>query len=40
MVDFKELLGKKELTLETEPISIFSDLDKESDKGFIRPPQE
>lgn len=40
MVDFKELLGKKELILEIEPISIFSDLDKESDKGFIRPPQE
>jgi len=40
MVDFKELLGKKELTLKIDPISIFSDLDPESDKGFIRPPQE
>ncbi|MCK5102273.1 MAG: DEAD/DEAH box helicase family protein, partial [Cyclobacteriaceae bacterium] len=40
MVDFKELLGKKELTLEIEPISIFNDLDQESDKSFIRPPQE
>ncbi len=39
MVDFKELLGKKELTLETEPISIFKGLDKDSDKDVIRPQQ-
>lgn len=39
MVDFKALLGKKELTLETEPISIFKGLDKDSDKDVIRPQQ-
>jgi hypothetical protein len=39
MVDFKVLLGKKELTLETEPISIFKDLDKDGDKDDLRTPQ-
>lgn len=39
MVDFKALLGKKELTLEIEPISIFKGLDKDSDKDVIRPQQ-
>jgi len=40
LVDFKKLLGKKELIRSTDPIEIFSNLDKESGKEYLRPPQK
>lgn len=40
MVDFEKLLGKKEFTLEIDPISIFKDLDKDSDKNDMRESQK
>lgn len=39
MVDFKKLLGKIEITKPKNPIEIFEDLDKESGKEYLRPPQ-
>lgn len=40
MVDFKKLLGKKKLVRITDPIEIFNNLDKESGKEYLRPPQK
>jgi tetratricopeptide (TPR) repeat protein len=40
MVDFSKLLTKKKPTKALDPISIFNDLDKESGKEYLRPPQE
>lgn len=40
MVDFKKLLGKKKLVKDTDPIAIFDNLDKESGKEYLRPPQK
>lgn len=40
MVDFKKLLGKRKIIKPTDPIEIFSDLDKESGKEYLRPPQK
>ena len=40
MVDFKKLLGKKKIIKPIDPIEIFSDLDKESGKEYLRPPQK
>jgi replicative superfamily II helicase len=39
MVDFEKLLGKKILAKPIDPIQIFSDLDKESGKEYLREPQ-
>ena len=40
MVDFKKLLGKKKIIKPIDPIEIFGDLDKESGKEYLRPPQK
>ena len=40
MVDFKKLLGKRKIIKPTDPIEVFSDLDKESGKEYLRPPQK
>ena len=40
MVDFDKLLGKTEIVKDIEPIAIFANLDKESGKEYLRPPQE
>ena len=40
MVDFKKRLGKKKLSLPIKPLEIYSALDRESDKGPLRPVQE
>ena len=40
LVDFKKLLGKEEIVKPIDPLEIFSDLDKESGKEYLRPPQE
>jgi len=40
LVDFKKLLGKKQITRPTDPSEIFNDLDKESGKEYLRPPQK
>jgi replicative superfamily II helicase len=40
IVDYKKLLGKEELTLETDPIKIFENLDKESTIGDLRSSQK
>jgi len=40
LVDFKKLLGKKKLVKDICPIAIFGNLDKESGKEYLRPPQE
>jgi|SRR6266480_718089 len=40
MVDFKKLLGKQTLPRSTDPLEIFSSLDKESGKESLRPVQE
>ena len=40
MVDFDKLLGKTELVKVIDPIAIFANLDKESGKEYLRPPQE
>lgn len=40
MVDFRKLLGKKKLVKDIDPIAIFNNLDKESGKEYLRPPQE
>lgn len=40
MVDFNKLIEKKEPQQILDPILIFDDLDKESGKEFLRPPQE
>jgi len=40
LVDFKKLLGKKEIAQLIDPIEIFSNLDKESGKEYLRPPQK
>lgn len=39
MVNFQKLLGKRKITKPTDPIEIFENLDKESGKEFLRPPQ-
>jgi replicative superfamily II helicase len=39
MVDFNKLLGKKRLSKAVDPISIFTDLDKETGKENLKPPQ-
>lgn len=39
MVDFKKLLGKREIIRPLNPIEIFRNLDKESGKEYLRPPQ-
>jgi len=40
LVDVTKLLGKKEIIKPTDPIGIFDDLDKESGKEYLRPPQK
>ena len=40
MVDFKKRLGKKKLSRPIKPLEIYSALDRESDKGPLRPIQE
>jgi replicative superfamily II helicase len=40
MVEFKKLLGKSGLTKPIDPIEIFNNLDKESGKEYLRPPQK
>ena len=40
MVDFKKRLGKKKLSRPIKPLEIYSDLDRESDKGPLRPVQK
>jgi len=40
LVDFKRLLGKEKLVKLTDPKAIFDNLDKESGKEYLRPPQE
>src|SRR2546427_2807944 len=40
MVDFKKLLGKEKLAKTVDPLAIFNNLDKESGKEYLRPPQE
>ena len=40
MVDFDKLLGKTEIVKDVDPLAIFSNLDKESGKEYLRPPQE
>ncbi|HEV2226400.1 MAG TPA: DEAD/DEAH box helicase [Nitrososphaerales archaeon] len=40
MVDFQKLLGKATTAPSTDPIQIFNNLDKESGKEYLRPPQE
>ena len=39
MVKFEKLLGKRKITKPTNPIDIFNNLDKESGKEYLRPPQ-
>lgn len=39
MVDFKKLLGKQKLVKDIDPTVIFGNLDKESGKEYLRPPQ-
>lgn len=40
MVDFNKLLGKTQHANIINPIEIFNNLDKESDKAYLRPSQE
>jgi Rad3-related DNA helicase len=40
LVDFDKLLGKTEIVKDIDPIAIFANLDKESGKEYLRPPQE
>ncbi|TKJ26699.1 MAG: hypothetical protein CEE41_01705 [Hadesarchaea archaeon B3_Hades] len=40
LVDFKKLLGEKELKPPIDPLIVFTDLDKESGKEYLRPSQE
>jgi len=40
MVDFNKLLGKTQQANIVNPIEIFNNLDKESDKAYLRPSQE
>lgn len=40
MVDFKKLLGTTKTTRTIDPIEIFNNLDKESEKGYLRPAQK
>ena len=40
MVDFDKLLGKTEIVKDIDPLAIFANLDKESGKEYLRPPQE
>ncbi len=39
-MDFDKLLGKTEIVKDIDPIAIFANLDKESGKEYLRPPQE
>lgn len=39
LVEFKKLLGKKEFKKPIDPINIFENLDKDSDRPYLRPPQ-
>jgi replicative superfamily II helicase len=39
MVEFKKLLGKKEFRKPIDPIEIYENLDKASDRPYLRPPQ-
>ena len=40
MVDFRKLLEEKADKVITDPIQIFKNLDKQSEKGYLRPAQE
>jgi len=40
LVDFKKLLGRKQIIKPLDPLEIFGDLDKESGKEYFRPPQK
>src|SRR5437660_2324752 len=40
MVDFQKLLGKEKVGRSADPIAVFEDLDKESGKEYLRPPQK
>ena len=40
LVDFKKMLGEKPKIKELDPLEIFNRLDKENEKGFLRPHQE
>ncbi|MGB7533033.1 MAG: DEAD/DEAH box helicase [Halobacteriota archaeon] len=40
MVDFRRLLHREEITRSIDPLVIFEDLDKESTKEYLRPPQK
>ena len=40
LVDFDKLLGKTEIVKDIDPLAIFANLDKESGKEYLRPPQE
>jgi hypothetical protein len=40
LVDFDKLLGKTEIVKDVDPLAIFANLDKESGKQYLRPPQE
>ncbi|KAI3349980.1 DEAD/DEAH box helicase [Clostridium botulinum] len=40
MVDFRKKLGKKDTKVKINPIEIYDSLDRQSDKGELRPTQE
>ena len=40
LVDFKKLLGASRISKPIDPIEIFANLDKQSEKGYLRPAQE
>ena len=39
MVDFKKKLGGKAVEKQTDPIKLYDTLDREADKGPLRPAQ-